>query len=82
MNQHNTFAVLARPPFVLLKALCDTYTSRKFQFKKGQSKLFRLQTPMSYENDLANEFPEIASMMEYRIDAWLKANEYSLSQKS
>lgn len=64
---HRSLAMVARPPFVFIESLADTYGSESWHWKKGQTGLFRIQRPMSYDEDLSSDYPEIASLLRSRL---------------
>jgi hypothetical protein len=71
VSQFNTFAVLARPPYLFLKALQDVYLSRNFHWRQNQTGLYRMQNPMSYEDDLSSHEPEINRLLADRMEHYL-----------
>jgi hypothetical protein len=71
MEQHHCMAALARPPFIFVKALRPYFLSSRWTWRPGDTALFELQTPMCYDPDLKETMPDVAAVMEQRLDAWL-----------
>lgn len=66
VDYHKMMYAVACPPFVYLEAAATHHLSESWNFKKGDSRLYKIQTPSNY-TDIKSAEPEIASKLKSRL---------------
>jgi hypothetical protein len=72
LDFHETLASITRPPFIFIKALKPVYTWTSWHWQAGQTGLYKLKNPMTFNENLSRQLPDIADAMEERLSRWLQ----------
>lgn len=73
LNNSHTMASVTRGNYKFIKVDKDHINSPKWHWHKGDKMLFDLNESPTDTNNLIHQFPDLATQMEKRLDAWLSS---------
>lgn len=68
---HAASYALSRPPFVYIRAIKPYFVSEKWKWNAGDRALYRMQTPMSYAENLIDRLPGTAKELDDALSTFL-----------